>query len=88
MHTLFALEDMYGLKINDIDVQLCLTLDKYNNSSYLSLLDRFQDWYEESEKLKNEEISQENYDHWRYTYPKISVQKTKDSLKSRKINPK
>ena len=28
MHTLFALEDMYGLKIKDIDGELCLCLDK------------------------------------------------------------
>ena len=30
MHTLFALEDMYGLKIKDIDGELCLCLDKSN----------------------------------------------------------
>ena len=28
MHTLFALEDMYGLKIGEIDGELCLRLDK------------------------------------------------------------
>ena len=32
MHTLFALEDMYGLKIKDIDGELCLCLDKSNTS--------------------------------------------------------
>ena len=28
MHTLFALEDMYGLKIGEIDGEVCLRLDK------------------------------------------------------------
>ena len=28
MHTLFALEDLYGLYISDIDGELCLRLDK------------------------------------------------------------
>ena len=28
MHTLFALEDLYGLKINSIDGELCLALDR------------------------------------------------------------
>jgi hypothetical protein len=28
IHTLFALEDLYGFKISSIDGKLCLTLDK------------------------------------------------------------
>ena len=32
IHTLFALEDTYGIKINSIDGELCLTLDKHNKS--------------------------------------------------------
>ena len=40
MHTFFALEDMYGLKIKDIDGELCLCLDR-NNPSYLSMFDMF-----------------------------------------------
>ena len=34
MHTLFALEDMYGLKIGEIDGEVCLRLDKFNGSTY------------------------------------------------------
>ena len=37
MHTLFALEDMYGLKIKDIDGELCLCLDKLFFVKYFSL---------------------------------------------------
>jgi hypothetical protein len=52
MHTLFALGDLYGLKINSIDGELCLTLDKTKGITYLSMLDMFSAWQRESEKLK------------------------------------
>ena len=34
MHTLFALEDMYGLKIGEVDGEICLRLDKSDYSTY------------------------------------------------------
>ncbi len=68
MHTLFALEDLYGLKIGEIDGELCLRLDK-SSKSYLQLLSLFESWNEQSSSLKSGEISKAEYDHWRYTYP-------------------
>lgn len=44
MHTLFALEDIYGVKINEIDGELCLRLDKSNRENYSSLFKMFQAW--------------------------------------------
>ena len=35
MHTLFALEDLYGLHIGEIDGELCLRLDKTKGTTYL-----------------------------------------------------
>ena len=43
MHTLFALEDMYGLKIGEVDGELCLRLDK-SNPSYPSMFDMLHAW--------------------------------------------
>jgi transcriptional regulator with XRE-family HTH domain len=60
MHTLFALEDLYGLKINSIDVQLCLTLDIANTTTYLLMFDMFNAWQHEAEKLKHDEITTNN----------------------------
>lgn len=31
-------------------------------------------------KLKNEEITKEEYDNWRYTYPKMEAERTKQRL--------
>ena len=53
MHTLFALEDNYGLKIDCIDGELCLTLDKSIGTAYLSMFDMFSAWHKEAEKLRN-----------------------------------
>ena len=80
MHTLFALEDIYGLKIDKLDVEICIRLDKNRGTSYISLLERFTAWQKEAEKNRNGEISKEEYDRWRYTYPEIEVQRTRDSL--------
>lgn len=70
MHTLFALEDMYGLKIGEIDGEVCLRLDKSTGSTYSTMFDMFHAWQEQAEKLKSGEITQEEYDQWRYNYPK------------------
>ena len=68
--TLFTLEDLYGLHIDEIDGELCLRLDKSKGTTYLSMFDMFHAWQEQAEKLKSGEITQEKYDQWRYNYPK------------------
>lgn len=82
MHTLFALEDIYGMKIDKLDDEVCIRLDKNRGTSYISLLERFTAWQKEAEKYRNGEISKEEYDHWRYTYPEIEVQRTRKALDS------
>lgn len=71
MHTFFALEDRYGLKIGEIDGELCLRLDKSKGSDYLNLLDMFTSWQKEAAKLEVGEITKEEYDQWRYKYPEF-----------------
>ena len=86
MHTLFALEDIYGLKIDKLDDEVCIRLDKNRGTSYISLLERFTAWQKEAEKYRNGEISKEEYDHWRYTYPEVEVQGTRDALDELRIS--
>ena len=73
MHTLFALEDMYGLKIGEIDGEVCLRLDKSDCSTYSSMFKMFHAWQEQSAKLERGEISREEYDQWRYKYPELDT---------------
>ena len=69
MHTLFTLEDVYGLKIGEIDGEVCLRLDKFKGNDYKVLFEMFYSWNEQAQKLKNGEITKEEYDRWRYHYP-------------------
>jgi transcriptional regulator with XRE-family HTH domain len=84
MHTLFALEDLYGLKINSIDGELCLTLDKTNGGTYLSMFDMLNAWQHEAEKLKAGTITKEEYDTWRYNYPRIAAERFKAELDAKR----
>lgn len=87
MHTLFAIEDLYGLQVGEIDGEVCLRLDKSLGTSYLNMFDMFHAWQNEAEKLKNGEITKDEYDQWRYTYPQVETERTKaalDALRAKK----
>ena len=69
MHTLFTLEDLYGFRIGKLDDELCIRLDKGMGTNYLIMFDMFSAWQQQAEKFKNGEITKEEYDNWRYSYP-------------------
>lgn len=69
MHTLFILEDLYGLKITELDGEVCLHLDKGMGTNYIAMFEMFSAWEEHAEKYKNGEITKGEYDRWRYNYP-------------------
>lgn len=73
MHTLFALEDMYGLKIKEVDGEPCLYLDKSDFHTYTAMFDMFHAWQQQSARLESGEISKEEYDEWRYKYPELDT---------------
>jgi hypothetical protein len=73
MHTLFTLEDLYGFRIDKLDDELCIRLDKGMGTNYLTMFDMFSAWQEQAEKLKNGEITKEEYDNWRYNYPESAA---------------
>ena len=79
-HTLFAMEDLYGLRIGEIDGELCLRLDKSKGITYVSMFDIFSAWRQEAEKLEHREILKEEYDAWRYNYPRIEAERTRERL--------
>lgn len=73
MHTFFALEDMYGLKIGEVDGEIVLRLDKSDYSTYASMDKMFRAWLSEAKKLESGEITKEEYDDWRYKYPELDT---------------
>ena len=78
MHTLFTLEDLYGFRIDKLDDELCIRLDKGMGTNYLTMFDMFSAWQEQAEKFKNGEITKEEYDNWRYNYPASNVLNAKE----------
>ena len=69
MHTLFTLEDIYGLTVSEADGEVCLKVNK----DAAELLKMLCAWKEQADKLSSEEISREEYDRWRYYYPKYDT---------------
>ena len=80
MHTLFTLEDMYGLKVIKIDDQVCLRPDVNHPNYSLSLAEDLNAWCEIKEKRMNGIIRFEEYDQWRYSYPKDKALSVKASI--------
>lgn len=80
MHTLFALEDRRGLRIGEIDGEICLRLDKSDWNKFHSMFNMWNAWRKEAAKLEAGEITREEYDHWRYTYPRVEAERTRAAL--------
>lgn len=84
MHTLFALEDIYGFKIDKLDDEVCIRLDKNRGSMSVSLFEDLSAWQKEAEKYRNGEITKDEYDAWRYTYPEYEAKRTKAELDAKR----
>ena len=79
-HTLFALEDLYGLRIGKIDGEMCLRLDKSNSATYFPMFDIFHAWNGIAVRLKNGEITKDEYNSWRYSYPNAEVERSQAAI--------
>ena len=75
MHTLFTLEDNYGLKISETDGEDAARLHEMLCS-----------WREQAAKLEAGEISKEDYDKWRYHYPEFDKSQTYVKMPSQELS--
>ncbi len=69
-HTLFTLEDIYGLTIKDVDGEPCLHVDSHKGHRADELTKILTAWQKETAKLKAGKIDRQAYDQWRNFYPK------------------
>ena len=76
MHTLFTLEDNYGLKISEMDGEVCLKVDVRKNKDAARLHEMLCSWQQAAAMLEAGEISKEDYDKWRYHYPEFDKAQT------------
>ena len=86
MHTFFALEDMYGLKIDEMDGEVVLRLDKSDYSTYSSMDKMLRAWLTEAKKLETGESTKEEYDNWRYKYPELDTHQIRAKVPSQEIS--
>lgn len=82
MHTLFTLEDLYGLKIDEIDGEPVIRLNK-SAPEYLKMVEMLLAWQKQAKKWRDGEITKQDYDQWRYKYPELD----KSNKRRHKITP-
>lgn len=73
MHTLFTLEDRYGLTIEDRNGQVVFHIDRRRGKDAARISEMVYAWAPVAEKYRAGEISREEYDNWRYHYPKYGT---------------
>lgn len=70
MHTLFTLEDRYGLTVETGENGVSLRVDPRKGKDAAELSEMLVAWAQQAEKYRSGEINREDYDKWRYNYPK------------------
>ena len=70
MHTLFTLEDRYGLTIEKGENGVSMRVDPRRGKDAAEFSEMLNAWAEQAEKYHSGDISREDYDKWRYNYPK------------------
>lgn len=60
IHTLFALKDMYGVKISENDSSYSISFDA-STCSQEGLYDALQAWHKQSVQLENGKINKQEY---------------------------
>ena len=68
-----TLEDIYGLTVNEADGDVCLQVNVRKGKEAAHLHEMLCAWKEQADKLSSKEISKEEYDNWRYHYPKFDT---------------
>lgn len=86
MHTLFTLEDRYGLYVDEVDGEICLKVNVRKNRDAAELHQMLCAWRQAAAMLQAEEISQEDYDNWRYHYPEFDTTQKRAKVMSQGLS--
>ena len=84
MHTLFALEDLYGFKIGRLDGEICICINRQNGSTFAKMTGLLEPWEEMAQKYRGGESSREEYDQWRYRYPRSEAERNETEHRAMK----
>lgn len=86
MQTLFCLEDRYGLTVSEVNGEICLKVSKDKGKDAAELLKMLCAWKGQTDKLNAGEISHEDYDRWRYYFPKYDTTQHWESVPSQALS--
>ena len=86
LHTLFTLEDNYGLKIGEVDGEICLRVNVRQNKDAARLHEMLCSWQQAAAMLEAGEITKEDYDKWRYHYPEFDKAQTYVKVPSQELS--
>lgn len=86
MHTLFTLEDRYGLTIIKTENGASMYADPRKGTDAAELSEMLSAWAEQSEKYHNGDINRDDYDKWRYNYPKYDETSGYAKVPSQEVN--
>lgn len=86
MHTLFTLEDRYGLKVCECDGEVHLCVNVHQGGSAFELSRSLSAWQEQASKLEKGEITKEDYDRWRYRYPEYDTSRIWAKVPSQQLS--
>ena len=73
MHTLFTLEDRYGLEVCECEDEVHLRVHIHKGRDAAELHRMLTAWGAVAAKLKAGKITKEEYDRWRYRYPELDT---------------
>ena len=86
MHTLFALEDRYGLTIETRDGEVLFRVDPRKGKDAARISELVCAWAAIAEKYHAGEISRDEYDKWRYYYPRYDGTQITAKLPSQELS--
>ena len=86
MHTLFTLEDRYGLTVETGENGVSLRVDPRKGKDAAELSEMLTAWAQQAEKLRNGEINREDYDKWRYYYPEFDATQKRAKIMSQGLS--
>ncbi|MDD5917768.1 MAG: helix-turn-helix transcriptional regulator [bacterium] len=86
MHTLFSLEDRYGLTIETRDGEVIFHIDPRKGKDAARISEMVYAWAPVAEKYRAGEISKDDYDKWRYNYPRFDTSQRWASVPSQELS--
>ena len=86
MHTLFALEDLYGLTVENRDGEVLFRFDPRKGRDAASVSEMVNAWAAAAEKYRAGELTRDEYDRWRYNYPQYDDTQITARVPSRELS--